>query len=97
MSDLAGFDLNSAPGVFVFFQRLYSSDFMPHGDCYFWRPEILWMGVVSDITITLAYYAIPLMLLYFVRKRRDLMFSWDVPMRSPAELEKINWSQPEGI
>ena len=76
MSDPTPFDLNSAPNAWVFLQRLFSADFMPHGHCYFWRPEILWLGVLSDVTITLAYYAIPMMLVYFVWKRRDLMFNW---------------------
>ena len=68
--------MNAAPSFLEFLRRLFTSDFMPHGHCYFWRPEILWAGVLSDITITLAYYAIPLMLIYFVRKRRDLVFNW---------------------
>ncbi len=62
--------------MYDFFSRLFSSDFMPHGYCYLWRPGILWLNAVSDSTITLAYYFIPLALLYFVRKRRDLPFHW---------------------
>src|SRR6202167_591848 len=62
--------------MYEFFSRLFSSDFMPHGYCYLWRPGILWLNAVSDSTITLAYYFIPLALLYFVRKRRDLPFHW---------------------
>src|SRR6266536_1363557 len=59
-----------------FARRLLSSDFMPHGMCYFWRPEILWLHVISDGLITLAYFVIPSILIYFVRKRRDLPFNW---------------------
>lgn len=59
-----------------FLARLFSSDFMPHGHCYLWRPEILWLHVLSDGVITSAYYFIPLALFYFVRKRRDLPFNW---------------------
>ena len=70
------FDLMSKPSLWEFLRRLFTSDFMPHGHCYYWRKEILWTGVLSDVVITLAYYAIPLMLLYFVRKRRDLVFNW---------------------
>ncbi len=55
-----------------FFQRLFASDFMPHGHCFFWQPDILWLHVVSDSLVALAYYSIPLILLYFVRKRRGL-------------------------
>ncbi len=60
-----------------FIQRLLNStDFMPHGHCYLWRPEILWLHVVSDGLIALAYFSIPLSLLYFSRRRRDLPFRW---------------------
>lgn len=58
-----------------FFSKLFSSDFMPHGHCYFWRPEILWLHVGSDIAIFLAYYSIPAALLYFIKKRKDIRFN----------------------
>lgn len=45
-------------------------DFMPHGHCYHWRPDILWMHVISDLVITVAYYAIPVVLGIFLIKRR---------------------------
>lgn len=50
--------------------------FMPHGHCYLWTPSLLWMYVISDLAITAAYYSIPLALIYFVKKRRDLQFNW---------------------
>ena len=59
-----------------FLAKLLSSDFMGHGYCYLWRPEIVWLHVTSDTLITLSYYMIPLALFYFVRKRRDLPFHW---------------------
>ncbi|HEY2955153.1 MAG TPA: ATP-binding protein [Candidatus Eisenbacteria bacterium] len=59
-----------------FFSKLFSSDFMPHGHCYYWRPAILWLHVISDSVIALAYYTIPVALIYLVRKRRDLVFHW---------------------
>lgn len=49
---------------------------MPHGMCYLWNPWVVWVHVVSDIFITLAYLAIPMALIYFVRRRRDLPFHW---------------------
>ncbi|HMB90068.1 MAG TPA: PAS domain-containing protein [Rhodothermales bacterium] len=60
--------------MFEFLSGLFDSDFMPHGHCYQWQPDILWLHVGSDTLITLAYYAIPFALLYFVAKRRDLDF-----------------------
>ena len=70
------FDINTAPSFWEFLKRLFVADFMPHGHCFFWRPEIVWLHVVSDSLIALSYYSIPLTLLYFIRKRRDLPFVW---------------------
>lgn len=55
---------------------LSTDGFMPHGMCYLWQPGILGLHVVSDSLITLAYFSIPFTLLYFVRKRTDLRFTW---------------------
>src|SRR5258708_31686820 len=59
-----------------FLEKLFSSDFMPHGYCYLWRPGLVWLHVVSDALTALAYTSIPFTLLYFVHKRRDLPFHW---------------------
>ena len=59
-----------------FFKHLISPDFMPHGYCYLWDPWIVWLNVISDRLITLSYYCIPIVLIYFIRKRRDLPFNW---------------------
>ena len=50
------------------------SRFMPHGHCYLWQSDILWTQVVSNVLIALAYYSIPLALLVFVRRRKDVHF-----------------------
>ncbi len=49
---------------------------MPHAGCYMWRPWLIRLHWVSDSLITLAYYSIPLTLVYFVRKKRDLPYRW---------------------
>lgn len=59
-----------------FLKNLFASDFMPHGMCYLWKPEIIWLHVISDSLIALAYVLIPITLVYFVRRRRDLPFHW---------------------
>ncbi len=51
-----------------------SDGFMPHGYCFEWRPDVLFLHVVSDACIGFAYYCIPLVLVYFIRKRKDLPF-----------------------
>jgi signal transduction histidine kinase len=57
-----------------FFRRLFESDFMPHGHCYFWKPEVLWTNVIGDATIVLAYFTIPFALYYFISKRKDIRY-----------------------
>ena len=59
-----------------FITQLFTENLMPHGYCLAWRPGILWLHVVSDALIAVAYYSIPVALFYFVRHRRDLPFSW---------------------
>jgi signal transduction histidine kinase/CheY-like chemotaxis protein len=60
--------------VIEFFRKLFSNDFMPHGMCFLWDPPVLWLNVASDALIAAAYYAIPFLLFYFIRKRRDISF-----------------------
>jgi len=48
---------------------------MPHGYCYLWHPGIVWLHVISDGLITLSYYFIPVVLIYFIRKNRDIPFN----------------------
>jgi PAS domain S-box-containing protein len=60
-----------------FLQRFFAeSPFIPHGHCYLWKPGLVWLHITSDALIALAYYSIPLLLVYFVQKRKDLPFSW---------------------
>lgn len=55
-------------------QLFSTKDYMPHGICLLWQPDLLALHVLSDSTIAIAYYTIPFALLYFVAKRRDLAF-----------------------
>src|SRR5580658_10843576 len=57
------------------FQQLLSSDFMPHGYCYLWDARMVWLHAISDGLITLSYYCIPVVLIYFVHKNRDIPFN----------------------
>lgn len=56
-------------GTFAAF--LDPSDFMPHGMCYLWRPEILGLHVVSDAVTAASYFAIPLAIVVVLRRRPD--------------------------
>jgi len=53
-----------------------TNDFTPHGYCLSWQPVLLWLHVISDLLITLAYYSIPLTLVYFIRQRKDFPYPW---------------------
>ncbi len=51
---------------------LLTKQFIPHGHCYLWKPGLVALHVGSDLLIALVYYSIPVMLVYFVRNRRDV-------------------------
>jgi signal transduction histidine kinase/CheY-like chemotaxis protein len=57
-------------------QHFFDADneYMPHGHCYLWYPEILWLHVIADATIALSYFSIPIALCYFAIKRNDIPF-----------------------
>jgi signal transduction histidine kinase/ActR/RegA family two-component response regulator len=57
-------------------QRNVGPELLPHGFCFTWMPALLWLHVISDALIGLAYVSIPITLWMFVRKRADLPFSW---------------------
>ncbi len=60
-----------------FLAKLMMSDlYIPHGHCYLWNPQLVGLHLVSDLTIAIAYFSIPLTLFYFVDKRDDLPFNW---------------------
>ena len=41
---------------------------MPHGHCYLWRPDVLWLNVGSDALIGFSYFFISLALFYYKKK-----------------------------
>lgn len=49
--------------------------YIPHGHCYLWQTSLVSLHVVSDLLIAIAYFSIPAILIYFVRKRGDIPFS----------------------
>ena len=53
---------------------LNTPGFMPHGHCFLWNPQLLLLMVASDAGIALAYFFIPITLLYLVHKRRAFRF-----------------------
>jgi len=54
---------------------LSSEGYIPHGHCYLWQPALVWLHVISNTTIALAYFSIPVLLIYFVSQRKDIPFN----------------------
>lgn len=50
------------------------SQFIPHGHCYLWKPQLVGLHLVSDLLIAIAYFSIPSLLIYFVCRRKDVPF-----------------------
>ncbi|WP_439596086.1 sensor histidine kinase [Falsiroseomonas sp.] len=46
------------------------------GLCTLADPDLLWLHLISDVAIGLAYFSIPAALLVFARRRRDLAYPW---------------------
>ena len=55
-------------------QIFESAGFIPHGHCYLWQTNLVGLHILSDGLIALAYYSIPIMLIYFMRQRQDTPF-----------------------
>jgi signal transduction histidine kinase len=55
----------------------FSTDqFMPHGASFSWTPAVIWMNAIPDTLIALACFAIPFLLVYITRRRKDLPLNW---------------------
>ena len=48
--------------------------FMPHGHCYLWKPGLVWLQVLSNGAIALAYIAIFATLVYLLRRISGIPF-----------------------
>lgn len=62
--------------MFHSLQIVFFLNFIPHGHCYLWKPGLVWLHIISDAGIALAYAWIPLTLVYIVKKRQDIPFDW---------------------
>jgi len=58
-----------------FFGHLFKT-YQPREYCMLYEPAVIWLHGLSDAVIALAYYSIPVALIYFVRRRHDLRFGW---------------------
>ncbi len=58
-----------------FFEKLFSTrDYPPRWQCGNWSDFEGWLYIGSNVAIWGAYFAIPLLMFYFVRQRRELPF-----------------------
>jgi len=56
-------------------KQLFSpSQYIPHGHCYLWQSQLVWLHIMSDLLIAIAYFSIPATLIYFIYKRNDIPF-----------------------
>ncbi|BAY33544.1 integral membrane sensor hybrid histidine kinase [Nostoc carneum NIES-2107] len=53
----------------------YLIGFIPHGHCYLWQTGLVWLNIIGDATIAIAYYSIPCLLVYFISRRKDVPFN----------------------
>ncbi len=61
--------------LFDFFALLFdTSSWPPRWHCGEWTDFHGWLYIVSDLAIWAAYFTIPFLLVFFVRKRRDVPF-----------------------
>ena len=56
--------------------KMFPNYFIPHGHCYLWKPGLVGLHILSDALIAVAYFLIPLTLIYIVKKRKDVPFDW---------------------
>lgn len=47
---------------------------IPHGYCLSWQPDLVAALVIGNVLIALAYFTIPLVILRFIRQRKDIDF-----------------------
>jgi PAS domain S-box-containing protein len=62
--------------MYSFLTRLFDTrDFPARWYCGLWSDGLGWLHIVSDVAIFAAYAAIPVTLVFFIRKRQDVPFS----------------------
>lgn len=64
----------------MFESVLGSQGFVPHGFCLRWDTWLLARYVMSDALIGLAYYSIPMALIYFTRRHPELKINWMIAL-----------------
>ncbi len=55
-------------------QIFFDGNFIPKEYGYLWKPSLVWLHIASDSIVTLSYFSISLLLVYFLRQRPDIPF-----------------------
>ncbi|MBC7999849.1 MAG: PAS domain-containing protein [Leptolyngbya sp.] len=58
------------------FWKSMTEGFMPHGYCLGWDGPLLFVFIVGNLGIAIAYFLIPLALRFFIGKRKDLPYGY---------------------
>ncbi len=56
--------------------QISSQTLTPHGYCFLWQKELVYLHTASDALIATAYYSIPLALYLIWVKKKDFEFNW---------------------
>lgn len=59
-----------------FWRSILGPEMPPHGHCYLWNEQLVFLHVLSDTLITLSYFTIPIALIVLVKRRDDLKFNY---------------------
>jgi PAS domain S-box-containing protein len=61
--------------VINFFKKIFdTSGFMPRWSCGRWTDVHGWVYIISNLVIGFSYLAIPLLIVYFIRKKKEVPF-----------------------
>ncbi|GEM_PF-1135702 len=54
-----------------------SSNFLPQGYCFHWQAELVWINALAEMTLALAYCAVPVIVFMVLRRHNVLIpFRW---------------------
>ncbi|MAM34349.1 MAG: hypothetical protein CMH28_04670 [Micavibrio sp.] len=60
-----------------FLESVIGNDYMPHGYCFLWQPELLWLHALSDLIIAIAYFSIPISIgVVLYKRKKAIPFYW---------------------
>ncbi|NET46250.1 PAS domain-containing protein [Okeania sp. SIO2B3] len=58
-----------------FLSNIWSTgNYIPHGHCYLWQSGLVWLHLLSDLFVALAYFSISISLIYFIQKQQDMPY-----------------------